>query len=436
MLAAQAREAGCEAHVPADRARRPGPHRAPRSRAAAADCDLLIIVAGSSAGRDDYTARRRGRARHARRARRRGPARPPGRARRGRRHPGARRARLSGVRGADLRHLRRAAARRAGGRGAAPAAADHAPGWRASSPPRSGMDDWVRVRLGRGRAAPRSPRRCRAAPGVLTSLVRADGLLRRPGRARRGTRRASEVDVELLRGIDEIERTIVAIGSHDLVLDLAASALRADDPRSPWPRRTSARSAGWWRCATGCATSPARTCSTRPPASTRCPTSTGCCGERDVAVVRLVHRDQGLIVAPGNPLGLDGIGDLPGAGVRYVNRQRGAGTRVLLDHELARLGIGAGRGRRLRPGGARPTWRSPRRSPPAAPTRPGVLAAARAFGLDFVPVTREPYDLVVDASAMDGPCSPRCGHCSTDPGSGRRWRRWAVTAREMGQRVA
>ena len=46
----------------------------------------------------------------------------------------------------------------------------------------------------------------------------------------------------------------------------------------------------------------------------------------DVAVVRLVHREQGLLVAPGNPLRLTGIADLARPGVRYVNRQRGAGT--------------------------------------------------------------------------------------------------------------
>ena len=54
---------------------------------------------------------------------------------------------------------------------------------------------------------------------------------------------------------------------------------------------------------------------------------------------RLVHRDQGLLVAPGNPLGLTGVDDLVRPGLRYVNRQRGAGTRVLLDHELGRRGI-------------------------------------------------------------------------------------------------
>ena len=110
---------------------------------------------------------------------------------------------------------------------------------------------------------------------MLTSLVRADGLLVVPA-GLEGHHAGEEVRVELLRGLGEIGRTIVAIGSHDLVLDVAASALRAADPLITLARRTSARSAGWSRCATGCATSPARTCSTRRPASTRCPTSTGC----------------------------------------------------------------------------------------------------------------------------------------------------------------
>ena len=92
-----------------------------------------------------------------------------------------------------------------------------------------GMDDWVRVRLGRGRRRdgrhPAAARRGRA--DLAGPRRRAAG---RPGRAWRATTPGEQVEVELLRGIDEIERTIVAIGSHDLVLDLAASALRAADP--------------------------------------------------------------------------------------------------------------------------------------------------------------------------------------------------------------
>jgi putative molybdopterin biosynthesis protein len=120
-------------------------------------------------------------------------------------------------------------------------------------------------------------------------------------------------------------------------------------------------------------------------------------------VVRLVHRDQGLIVAPGNPLGLAGIEDLTRAGVRYVNRQRGAGTRVLLDHELGQRGISPG----AVDGYAReePTHLAVAAAVAAgrADAGLGIMAAARAFGLDFVPVTQEPYDLVVAPGAMESP---------------------------------
>jgi putative molybdopterin biosynthesis protein len=124
-------------------------------------------------------------------------------------------------------------------------------------------------------------------------------------------------------------------------------------------------------------------------------------GTGDVAVVRLVHRDQGLIVAPGNPLGLSGIDDL--ARVRYVNRQRGAGTRVLLDHELAKRGIDATQV----DGYTREEHTHLAVAAAVAAGRAdaglGILAAARAFGLDFVPVAREPYDLVLRAETMEDP---------------------------------
>jgi putative molybdopterin biosynthesis protein len=123
---------------------------------------------------------------------------------------------------------------------------------------------------------------------------------------------------------------------------------------------------------------------------------------RDVVVVRLVHREQGLIVAPGNPLGLEGVADLA-RGPRYVNRQRGAGTRVLLDHLLERNGIEPDQVE----GYAREEHTHLAVAAAVAAGRAdcglGVLAAARAFGLGFVPVAREPYDLVFTAETHDEP---------------------------------
>ncbi|HLF40795.1 MAG TPA: substrate-binding domain-containing protein, partial [Acidimicrobiia bacterium] len=124
---------------------------------------------------------------------------------------------------------------------------------------------------------------------------------------------------------------------------------------------------------------------------------------RDVAVIRLVHRDQGLITAPGNPLGLGGVDDLPRPGLRYVNRQPGAGTRVLLDHELRRRGIAP----EAVDGYSREEHTHLAVAAAVAAGRAdcglGISAAARAFGLGFVPVAREPYDLVVDGEAVDEP---------------------------------
>ena len=89
--------------------------------------------------------------------------------------------------------------------------------------------------------------------------------------------------------------------------------------------------------------------------------------------------------------------------MRYVNRQRGAGTRVLLDHELRRRGISPD----AVDGYAReePTHLAVAAAVAAGrgDAGLGIMAAARAFGLDFLPVTREPYDLVVAAPDVESP---------------------------------
>jgi putative molybdopterin biosynthesis protein len=272
-----------------------------------------------------------------------------------------------------------------------------------------GMDDWVRVRLGVvGGALVATP--LPRGAGVLTSLVRADGLLVVPAGVE-GHHAGTSVPVELLRGEDEIARTIVAIGSHDLVLDLAASSLRADDPMVTLASSNVGSLGGLVALRDGlCHVAGSHLLD---PASGEytLPYVDRVFGDQaaDVAVIRLVHREQGLLVAPGNPLRLASIADLargpgnPRPGVRYVNRQRGAGTRVLLDVLLGELGISAdaidGYAREepthLAVGAAIAAGR--------ADAGLGIMAAARAFGLDFVPVTREPYDLVVAPGAIDSP---------------------------------
>jgi len=427
MLAAQAEAAGCEAHrfevapdVPAE--------IAAAVRAAAARSDLVVVIAGSSAGRDDHTAAVVAEvgtlAVH-------GVAVRPG-------HPvvlgvveGSPEPRATADAGGQATPVPVPAA--AGDRRATPILG--APGYPVSAsltfdifaapllarlegapPPESpvaparlarklastmGMDDWVRVRLGRvgGRlVATPLPR----GAGVLTSLVRADGLLVVPAELE-GHHAGEEVPVRLLRGVGEIERTIVATGSHDLVLDLAASTLRERDPRLTLASSNVGSLGGLTALRDGLCHVAGSHLLDPETGEYTLPYLPRLLPGRDVSIVRLVHREQGLIVAAGNPTGTTSIEDVAERGLRYVNRQRGAGTRVLLDHELALRGISP----EAIVGYEREEHTHLAVAAAVAAGRAdcglGVLAAARAFGLDFVPVAKEPYDLVFEPDSILDP---------------------------------
>jgi putative molybdopterin biosynthesis protein len=398
MLAGQAREAGCEteilAIVPDD------PDRiAATVRDAAARSDLVIVVAGSSRGRDDYTAAVVDAAGtlavH-------GVAVRPG-------HPvvlgAVDRTPVLGAPGypvsAALTFDIFAAPLLAALEGAPPRERPRARARLARKLASTlGMDDWVRVRLGRvgdGLVATPLPR----GAGVLTSLVRADGLLVVPA-GLEGHHPGELVDIELLRGVGEIDRTIVAVGSHDLVLDLAASALRATDPQVTLASSNVGSLGGLVALRDGLCHVAGSHLLDPESGEYTLPYIDRVLEGRDVAVVRLVHRDQGLIVAEGNPLGIGGLDDLVGRGLRYVNRQRGAGTRVLLDAHLRARGADPA----AISGYEREEHTHLAVAAAVAGGRAdcglGVRAAARAFGLGFVPVTREPYDLVVAPDALEG----------------------------------
>ena len=117
----------------------------------------------------------------------------------------------------------------------------------------------------------------------------------------------------------------------------------------------------------------------------------------DLMVITLSHRDQGLMVAKGNPLGITQLADVAEKSARFANRNRGSGTRVWIDRELARKGVppvavqGYDATVRTHLDAARLV------ASDSADAALGVAAAAERFGLDFVPVFTERYDLVMPA---------------------------------------
>jgi putative molybdopterin biosynthesis protein len=110
--------------------------------------------------------------------------------------------------------------------------------------------------------------------------------------------------------------------------------------------------------------------------------------------VTLAHRSLGLITAPGNPQGLTGLADLAQPEVTLVNRQLGSGTRVWLDVQLQRLGVSP----KEVPGYEREEAThlavASAVKQGAATVGLGIYAAASAYGLDFIPLAQERYDLV------------------------------------------
>jgi len=286
--------------------------------------------------------------------------------------------------------------------------------WAGQSPPRqeraravltrkvvspTGDDDFVRVTVGQvGERLIVTP--LARGAGVITSLVRADGLLHIP-RFSEGLNAGSEVEVLLYRSLDEIARTVVAVGSHDPMLDLLGQYLAV---RFPGYRLSSANVGslgGLVAQKRGEAHLSGTHLLDPETGEYNVAYIRRALGDLPVRVVTFAHREQGLIIALGNPLGLQSLDDLPRA--RYVNRQRGAGTRVLLDYELGQRGIDPGQVEGYEREEYTHLAVAAAVASGSADCGMGIRNAALALGLEFIPVAHERYDLVIPEAVVDLP---------------------------------
>jgi putative molybdopterin biosynthesis protein len=230
-------------------------------------------------------------------------------------------------------------------------------------------------------------------------MVRADGLLRIPSLVE-GLNEREEAEIELLRPREDIENTILCTGSHDLAIGVIEDQLKQLYPQLKIAAANVGSVGGLLALQRG---------ETHMAGTHLLDPNTGIYNVPDIkrtipklplALVHLARREQGIVVARGNPKSIGNLSDLT-SGIRFVNRQSGSGTRVLLDFELKRLGINPnsinGYDREefthMSVGVAVASG--------LADAGLAVRAAAQALGLDFIPVASEQYDLLFSRSFFE-----------------------------------
>ncbi|HHO47878.1 MAG TPA: molybdopterin biosynthesis protein [Desulfobacteraceae bacterium] len=268
-------------------------------------------------------------------------------------------------------------------------------------PSRGGLEEFRRMITGRiGSRFVTMP--LKKGAGAITTITRANTILRIPASSE-GENKDAVVALELLRPLDQVERTILCTGSHDLTLDLIHDFLKRSDPAYPLAS-THVGSLGGIMAVKSGMTHVAGSHLLDPATGEY---NTGSIRQYltglDVTLITLVHRQQGFMVRSGNPKSIRGVEDLLRGDVTYVNRQGGSGTRVLLDYELDRAGL-SGTGIRgydfeeythMSVAVAVLSGK--------ADAGLGIMAAARALQLDFIPVTEERYDLIIPTEIMTTP---------------------------------
>jgi len=268
-------------------------------------------------------------------------------------------------------------------------------------PSKLGIEEFLRVSIGKvGQRYVATP--LARAAGSITTLTRAEGIIRIP-QLSEGITQSEEVEAELLVGEEELLNTVVFIGSHDMTIDILSDEIRKEGKDI----RISSSNVGSLGGLIALRKGTCHLCG-----SHLLDTETGRYNlsyiQRylrgiSVAVFHLVRRQQGLMVAKGNPKNIQGLEDLTRADVSFVNRQPGSGTRVLLDFKLEQLGIDPKQIRGYDHEEFTHMAVAVDVVSGAADCGMGIYAAAKALDLDFIPIESEQYDLIVPHEMLRHP---------------------------------
>ena len=261
--------------------------------------------------------------------------------------------------------------------------------------------EFVRVRLGmvgdKTVATPLS-----RGAGVVTSFVKADGIMEIPQNSE-GYEAGDEVGVRLLRPFEEIQKSLVVIGSHDPLIDEVAQIMHRR-----WPELSVASTHVGSMGAIMAAKRGENHCGGIHLLDEQTGTYNTSYLRKHfpqggVRQVECVYRQQGFMVAPGNPLGIRTFSDLTKPGRTFVNRQKGSGTRILNDYLCKNEGVDTSSIYGYDHEEFTHTAVAALVESGSVDAGMGIYSAAKMYGLGFVPVCEEQYDLLIPDYAWDTP---------------------------------
>lgn len=261
--------------------------------------------------------------------------------------------------------------------------------------------EFVRTRMGcvdgRLMASPLS-----RGSGVVSSFMKADGILEVP-QGLEGYEAGAEVNVRLLSPMEKLQNTLVVIGSHDPLLDELADMLHLENPDLYMSSSHVGSMGGIMAIRRGEAHAAGCHLLDTTDGSYNRSFIKKYFPKGGVHLVSCVGRQQGLMVAKGNPLNIQKFSDIARNGIRYVNRQNGSGTRILTDYLCKQEKLDTASIYGYDREELTHTSVAAQIASSSADAGMGIYSAAKLYDLDFIPICIEEYDLMIPDHAWDTP---------------------------------
>lgn len=260
-------------------------------------------------------------------------------------------------------------------------------------------EEFVRVRLGYvGQRLIATP--LNRGSGVVSSFMKADGILKVP-QGLEGYESGTEVTVRLLHSAEELRNSLVAIGSHDPLLDEISDIMRQTFGNISMSSSHVGSMGGIMAIRRGEAHVAGIHLLDELTGEYNISYIKKYFPNGGVRLIECVKRTQGLMLAKGNPKKISVINDLLEPGIRYVNRQKGSGTRILCDYLCRKENIDTEKIYGYDREEFTHTAVAALIAADSADASLGVYSAAKLYDLDFMPICEEQYDLLIPDYAWD-----------------------------------